>query len=110
MNVEPGEKRGTVANIVARIADIPAVAWDACANPDPASYNPFIAHAFLKALEDSGCVGAARSGWLPQHIAIADEQDEIAACAPCYVKLDSTGEYVFDHAWASAYERAGGEY
>lgn len=110
MGDKRGQKKGTVANIVAHIADIPAAAWDACANPDAASFNPFITHAFLKALEDSNCVGASHSGWIPQHIAIAGADDEIVACAPCYVKLDSSGEYVFDHSWANAYEQAGGHY
>ncbi|MFN3623624.1 MAG: GNAT family N-acetyltransferase [Hyphomicrobium sp.] len=110
MSVEPGEERTAVARIAAHIADIPAAAWDACANPEVAVFNPFISHAFLKALEDSGCVGEARTGWIPQHLMIADEAGEVAACAPCYAKLDSRGEYVFDHSWAAAYEQAGGSY
>ena len=105
-----GEKRGTVASIVARIADVDQDAWNACANPDPATFNPFVAHAFLRALEESGSVGARHTGWLPQHIVVGDEGGGIAACAPCYVKLHSAGEYVFDHSWAAAYEQAGGHY
>jgi predicted N-acyltransferase len=110
MSVHEGEKRGTVASIVARIADVDKDAWDACANPDPTTFNPFVAHAFLKALEESGSVGARHIGWLPQHIAVDDDNGDIAACAPCYVKLHSAGEYVFDHSWAAAYEQAGGHY
>jgi predicted N-acyltransferase len=110
MSVHEGEKRGTVASIVARIADVDKDAWDACANPDPATFNPFVAHAFLKALEESGSVGARHIGWLPQHIAVDDDNGDIAASAPCYVKLHSAGEYVFDHSWAAAYEQAGGHY
>jgi uncharacterized protein len=110
MSGDHGEKQGVVASIVAHIADVPAEDWDACANPDAATFNPFIAHAFLKALEDSGCVGASHTAWIPQHITIADESGDIAACAPCYAKLDSRGEYVFDHSWAAAYEQAGGSY
>ncbi len=110
MSVHEGEKRGTVASIVARIADVDKAAWDACANPDPATFNPFVAHAFLKAMEESGSVGARHTGWLPQHIAVDDDNGDIAACAPCYVKLHSAGEYVFDHSWAAAYEQAGGHY
>ena len=110
MSVHEGEKRGTVASIVARIADVDKDAWDACANPDPATFNPFVAHAFLEALEESGSVGARHIGWLPQHIAVDDDNGYIAACAPCYVKLHSAGEYVFDHSWAAAYEQAGGHY
>jgi predicted N-acyltransferase len=110
MSVHEGEKRGTVASIVARIADVDENAWDACANPDPATFNPFVAHAFLKSLEESGAVGARHTGWLPQHIAVDDDRGELAACAPCYMKLHSAGEYVFDHSWAAAYEQAGGHY
>lgn len=110
MNVREGEERKAVASIVAHIADIDADAWDACANPDQATFNPFIAHAFLNALEEAGTVGEPRTGWIPQHITVDDGSGGIAACAPCYVKLNSTGEYVFDHAWASAYEHAGGRY
>jgi predicted N-acyltransferase len=104
------------------IADIPATEWDACANPaglaspDTADalyhgerHNPFLSHAFLHALEGSGSVGS-RAGWAPFHLAIEDERDKIVAAAPCYLKSHSQGEYVFDHAWADAYERAGGDY
>src|SRR5262245_60218832 len=96
--------------VTPRIGDITPQAWDACANPDPATYNPFLAHAFLKALEDAGAVGG-RSGWRPQHLALKlGAAEELAACAPCYVKSHSQGEYVFDRGWAEAYERAGGSY
>jgi predicted N-acyltransferase len=95
--------------VVPRIADIPAAAWDACANPDPVVFNPFIAHGFLKALEDAGAVGG-RSGWTPRHLVLKDGQTDIAGCAPCYLKSHSQGEYVFDHSWADAYARAGGTY
>ena len=57
--------------VVPRIADVPAEAWDACANPDPATFNPFVAHAFLKALEDAGTVGG-RTGWTPRHLVLKD--------------------------------------
>jgi uncharacterized protein len=110
MSVEESDGRRAVASIVARIADIDADAWDACANPDAATGNPFIAHAFLNALEQSGSVGERHTGWIPQHITVDDGGGGIAACAPCYVKLHSAGEYVFDHSWASAYEHAGGRY
>jgi uncharacterized protein len=95
--------------VVPRIADIPAAAWEACANPDPAVFNPFIAHGFLKALEDAGTVGG-RSGWTPRHLVLKDAAQAIVACAPCYLKSHSQGEYVFDRSWADAYERAGGSY
>src|SRR5690606_27431664 len=88
-----------------RIADIPAAEWDACAGGD----NPFVSHAFLAALEDSGSA-TARTGWLPQHAALRDAEGRLVACAPCYAKSHSRGEYVFDYAWADALERAGGRY
>ena len=103
---KPAERR---VEIVPRIADIAAEAWDACANPDPALFNPFVAHGFLKALEDAGSVGG-RSGWSPRHLVLHDACGAIAACAPAYLKSHSQGEYVFDHSWAEAYENAGGRY
>lgn len=72
------------------------------------SFNPFISHAFLKALEESGSVGG-RSGWYPRHL-VLEAAGRIAAVMPCYAKSHSQGEYVFDHGWADAYERAGGRY
>jgi len=97
-----------IVRTVARIADIAAGDWDACANPDPATYNPFIAHAFLKALEDARTVGG-RTGWQPQHL-VLENGGEVRAVMPLYVKAHSRGEYVFDHGWADAYQRAGGDY
>ena len=88
---------------------VSAAEWDACANPDPARYNPFVSHAFLKALEDAGTVGG-KTGWHPQHLVLEDEQGGIAGCMPLYVKAHSQGEYVFDHAFADALHRAGGRY
>jgi predicted N-acyltransferase len=86
------------------IAEIGAAEWDACAGD-----NPFVSHAFLSALEDSGSTGA-RTGWLPQHAVLRDASGMLVACAPCYAKANSYGEYVFDHGWADAYQRAGGRY
>jgi uncharacterized protein len=94
--------------VVPRIAEVPAEAWDACANPEPATFNPFVAHAFLKALEDAGSVGG-RSGWTPRHLVLKVE-GEIKGCAPCYLKSHSQGEYMFDHGWADAFMQAGGRY
>jgi predicted N-acyltransferase len=87
-----------------RIAEVPAAEWDACAGTD----NPFVSHAFLSAMEDSGSAGA-RTGWLPQHAVLRDGSG-VAAVAPMYAKSNSYGEYVFDHGWANAFERAGGDY
>jgi predicted N-acyltransferase len=95
------------------LAAVPPDAWNACAFPGPRGeedpHNPFLSHAFLSALEDSGCVGR-RSGWTPLHILVEDEEERLLAAAPCYLKSHSMGEYVFDHSWADAYARAGGSY
>src|SRR4030081_266565 len=102
--------------IVPAIADIPATAWDACANPVPVEpdvqecpYNPFISHAFLSALEVSGSA-TARTGWQPQHLVAETEGGAVVGVVPVYLKSHSRGEYVFDAGWAEAYERAGGDY
>jgi len=98
--------------IARRIAEVPAAQWDACAGGESGSArppNPFVSHAFLSALEDSG--SATRdTGWLPQHLLFEDAQGRLLACMPCYLKGHSQGEYVFDHGWAEAYMRAGGDY
>ena len=103
---EPTE---AVVKLVPGIGDIDAAGWDACANAEAATFNPFVAHAFLKALEDAGCVGAG-TGWLPRHLVLEDGLGGVAGVAPCYVKSHSQGEYVFDHGWADAYAQAGGRY
>jgi predicted N-acyltransferase len=72
-------------------------------------YNPFISHAFLASLEDSGCVGQ-RAGWIPQHLRLERGDGTLLGAAACYAKTHSQGEYVFDHGWADAFERAGGRY
>ena len=87
------------------IAGIDPADWDACAGPD----NPFVSHAFLSALEDSGSANA-RTGWLPQHCVLRTEGGQVVAVAPMYAKSHSYGEYVFDHGWADALERVGGRY
>jgi len=84
---------------------IDAAAWDACAGSD----NPFVSHAFLAALEDSGSA-TAKSGWLAQHLTLKEPGGRIVGCVPCYLKSRSYGEDVFDWGWAEAYERAGGRY
>ena len=91
-----------------KIADIPAADWDACAGTLEGGGNPFVCHAFLSAMEDSGSA-SNRTGWLPQHAALR-EGDRIVGVAPMYAKSHSYGEYVFDHGWANAFERAGGNY
>jgi len=94
-----------VARIHKSVGAIDAAAWDRLAGAD----NPFTSHAFLKLLEDSGSVGE-RSGWSPLPIVIEDEAGLPAAALPAYLKSHSQGEYVFDHSWADAWHRAGGNY
>ena len=111
------------------VGQIPAADWDACANPPIAhhrpaapvdgapahsisssneTYNPFVSHAFFTALEASHSA-CARTGWKPRHL-IARRDGAVVGIVPCYLKSHSQGEYVFDHGWADAYERAGGRY
>ncbi|MFC7052716.1 GNAT family N-acetyltransferase [Hansschlegelia quercus] len=97
------------ARLVESVAGIGRDTWDACASSDGAPYNPFLDWRFLDALERSGSIGG-RSGWSPAHVILEDSAGEIAGVAPTYVKRHSQGEYVFDHAFADAYQRAGGEY
>jgi predicted N-acyltransferase len=101
------------------LAKIAAATWDACANPAPSSggacalpgdpFNPFISHAFLEALERSKSA-TPRTGWGPCPLLVEDAAGQLLACAPAYLKSHSRGEYVFDYAFADAYERAGGQY
>jgi len=97
-----------LVKVVASIAEIPAADWDRCANPPSLAHDPFISHAFLKALEDAETVNR-RTGWVPQHLAL-EEGGRITGVMPLYVKGHSKGEYIFDYGWAEAYERAGGSY
>src|SRR5664279_1296059 len=104
--------------------EIDAAQWDACANPEADAqspeprgdetheaerFNPFISHAFLRALETSKSIGP-RTGWTSTHILVKDTGGRLAAAAPAYLKTHSMGEYVFDHGWADAYHRAGLHY
>ncbi|MBT8003499.1 MAG: N-acetyltransferase [Rhodospirillales bacterium] len=101
----PDGRELTTIKVIPAINDIAAEQWDACAGPR----NPFLSHAFLSALEDSGSA-SAEEGWVPQHLIIEDEDEDLIAAAPLYLKTHSHGEYIFDWAWADAYHRAGGEY
>lgn len=92
------------ARVCSSIADLPADQWDALTDGD----NPFVSHAFLAAMERSGSVGP-RTGWTPAPIVI-EESGRLVAALPAYLKDHSQGEYVFDHAWADAWHRAGGSY
>ncbi len=104
-------------HIAKSLSEVDAAQWDACANPAPAAeaapqgerFNPFVTHAFLNALEVSGSV-STRAGWTPTHVLVRDATERLVAAAPTYLKTHSMGEYVFDHAWADAYARAGLDY
>ena len=76
---------------------------------DGTPYNPFISHAFLSALEESGSA-TAKTGWLGHHLLLEDDKGDLIGAVPGYLKNHSQGEYVFDHGWADAFERAGGRY
>lgn len=88
--------------IIDSLHALPADVWDSLL-PNP---QPFLRHAFLSALEDSGSVGG-RSGWQPSHRLWCDEHGKVRAALPAYLKQHSYGEYVFDHGWADACRRAG---
>jgi predicted N-acyltransferase len=94
-------------HIVSSLAEIGQAAWDALAASQPRP-NPFLSYAFLHALHESGSA-APDAGWQPQFIALYDGE-QLAAALPLYVKLHSYGEYVFDWAWADAYQRNGLDY
>ncbi len=87
------------------VAAIDAAAWDALHDGG----NPFVGHAFLSLLEQSGSVGAG-TGWQAAPLLVEDAGGTLVAAAPAYLKSHSHGEYVFDHAWADAWARAGGDY
>ncbi|MEO0692770.1 MAG: GNAT family N-acetyltransferase [Pseudomonadota bacterium] len=97
---------------IGSLNDIGAAEWDACAAPEAADggrpNDPFTTYRFLKALEDSRSVGTG-TGWQPRYL-VAREDGEAIGVAPLYAKGHSQGEYIFDHNWAHAYERAGGRY
>ncbi len=90
--------------VAATLKDVNPADWDALSDGG----NPFVSHAFLSSLEDSGCT-TAKTGWQPNHILLRSAGN-LAGAAICYRKSHSMGEYVFDHGWAEAFQRAGGRY
>ncbi len=86
------------------LSEIPAADWDALHD----GRNPFVAHAFLSGLESTGCL-REEWGWTPCHAGLWNG-DELIAAAPGYLKTNSHGEFVFDHAWAHAYAQHGLDY
>ncbi len=93
--------------------DIAPESWNSLSGasrlPSATPYNPFISHAFLSALEESGSA-TAKTGWLGQHLLLERSDGRLMGAVPGYLKNHSRGEYVFDQGWADAFERAGGRY
>ena len=103
--------RDISVEIIRSLSALNAQDWDTCADPQTMSdrpLDPFTTYRFLRALEDSRSVGEG-TGWQPLYMIVRD-QDQIIGAAPMYLKSHSQGEYIFDHNWAHAYERAGGRY
>nr|WP_321482801.1 GNAT family N-acetyltransferase [uncultured Cohaesibacter sp.] len=98
-------------HVVHSMREIGEAEWTACLEDtlSPRKYNPFLSFAFLDALERSGCA-SEETGWMPHHLVLKDSQGTVLAALPLYLKSHSQGEYVFDHGWADALERAGGHY
>ena len=99
------EKQPVTVKAVGGIGAIDRAQWNACAGAE----NPFVSHEFLSALEESKSA-TADTGWGPYHIVIEDINGGLRGVAPMYLKGHSYGEFVFDHAWAHAFEQAGGSY
>ena len=91
-------------SVLSRIDAVDAALWDACGDGG----DPFTSHRFLSALETSGSVGEG-TGWHPSHL-VARVAGQVVGVAPAYLKTHSQGEYIFDHGWAEAWHRAGGQY
>jgi uncharacterized protein len=121
-----GSKRDLQVVAVNAISEVSGAAWDGCANPEAhptceaaarpvhlseqeKTFNPFLSHHFLAALEASKSVGA-QAGWRVRHLLVREAGGGLLGAAPCYLKSHSRGEYVFDHGWAEAYAHAGGSY
>ena len=93
--------------VINSLEDVDPIDWN---NLHPSECtNPFVTHEFLYALEKSGSA-TSQTGWLGQHLALEDDKGKMLGALPCYLKNHSQGEYVFDHGWADAFERAGGNY
>lgn len=104
--------RSFVVRAHERVADVPADIWagfTGASRGQSEPYNPFISHGFLTAVEESGSA-VAKTGWHGQHLVLEDDEGGALGVVPVFVKAHSQGEYVFDHGWADAWERAGGQY
>ena len=96
-------------SIVDGLSGVEPSEWNAVANPQGLSYDPFLAWDFLEALEASGCA-TPKTGWAPRHLLAHDLSGRLVGAAPLYLKSHSRGEFIFDHSWADALQRAGGRY
>ncbi len=96
-------------DIVTGLEDVAPDEWNAVANPPGMRRDPFLSWEFLEALESSGAA-TPDTGWIPRHILVRDTNDVLRGAMPLYGKTHSRGEFVFDHSWADAFERAGGAY
>ncbi|MEE9424819.1 MAG: peptidogalycan biosysnthesis protein, partial [Methylococcales bacterium] len=95
-------KRVFKLRLISSLQELNSADWNALVGGD----FPFLRHEFLLALEQSGCIGES-SGWIPNYLILENNNGELLAAAPQYIKYNSIGEFVFDWAWADAYERAG---
>ncbi len=115
MNQSDGQASGAgefAIRVMPSLDAMPAMEWSALGGASRGAdepYNPFLSHAFLTSLEESGCV-SHETGWLPQHLRLEAPDGRMLGAVPCYLKSHSQGEYVFDYGWADAFERAGGRY
>ena len=96
-------------HVLGGLRDIARAEWDSLANPPGAPFDPFLSWDFLEALECAGCA-SAENGWGPAHLIARDAAGAAVGAMPLYAKSHSYGEYVFDHGWADAMQRAGGRY
>lgn len=97
---DPEDRTKPMLEFAESVSSLPQDQWNACAGVD----NPFVSHEFLSALELSGCVGEG-TGWFPRPLVARDANGRIIGAVPCYLKLHSQGEYIFDYHWADAYHR-----
>ncbi len=96
-------------SIVDGLSKVDRMAWNAIANPQGLPYDPFLDWDFLEAVESTGCA-TAKTGWSPRHVLAHDLAGRLVGAAPLYLKAHSRGEFIFDHSWADALQRAGGRY
>jgi uncharacterized protein len=96
-------------NVYPRLSEIDRAVWDGLANPSGQPYDPFLSWDFLQALEEAGCATPG-TGWSGRHLVCKDPSGQIVGVVPAWLKSHSQGEYIFDHAFADAWHRAGGRW